>query len=136
MSDSFVCIELGEQHVDHIPGLSSTQVADLQTIIHETDPQVLQLAMECISRVPKAQYLPLTSVYELEPQASDNLNAIFPFPVYPIGPAIPYLELEHNSCITRTHNIPNYLQWLDSPRGFCLVHLIGKFPFSFRHPNG
>ncbi|XP_023920500.2 UDP-glycosyltransferase 87A2 [Quercus suber] len=121
-------LELGEQHVDHIPGLSSTQVADLQTIIHETDPRVLQLAMECISRVPKAQYLLLTSVYELEPQAFDTLNAIFPFPVCPIGPAIPYLELEHNSSITRTHNIPNYLQWLDShPAGSVLYISLGSF---------
>ena len=84
--------------------------------------------MECISRVPKAQYLLLTSVYGLEPQASDTLNAIFPFPVYPIGPAIPYLELEHNSSITRTHNIPNYLQWLDShPASSVLYISLGSF---------
>ena len=124
----FCVLKLGKQHVDHIPGLSSTQVADLQTVIHETDPIVLQLAMKCISRVAKAQYLLLTSVHELEPQAFDTLNALFPFPVYPIGPAIPYLELEHNSSSARTHNIPNYLQWLDSqPTGSVLYISLGIF---------
>ena len=121
-------IELGVQHVDHIPGLSSTQVDDLQTIFNENDHRVLHLAMECISKVPKAQYLLLTSVYELEPQTIDTLNAIFSFPVYPIGPAIPYLELEDNSSITTSHNNPNYLQWLDSQStGSVLYISLGSF---------
>uniref|UniRef100_A0A2N9IP96 Glycosyltransferase n=1 Tax=Fagus sylvatica TaxID=28930 RepID=A0A2N9IP96_FAGSY len=120
--------ELGEQHVDHIPGLSSTQVDDLQTIFNENDHRVLHLAMECISKVPKAQYLLLTSVYEIEPQTIDTLNAIFSFPVYPIGPAIPYLELEDNSSITTSHNDPNYLQWLDSQSTGSILYIsLGSF---------
>jgi aspartate carbamoyltransferase regulatory subunit len=97
MSASLCVIEVEDKLVvDHIPGLSSAQVADLQTLFHENDQRVVLLAMECIERVSKAQYLLFTSVYELEPQAIDSLNAIFPFPVYPIGPAIPYLELEQD----------------------------------------
>lgn len=113
-----------DKHVDHIHGLSTAQVADLQTIFQENDQRVLQLAIECIERVSKAQYLLFTSVYELEPQAIDSLNAIFPFPVYPIGPAIPFLELEDIS----SHNDPSYLQWLDSqPAGSVLYISLGSF---------
>jgi UDP:flavonoid glycosyltransferase YjiC (YdhE family) len=127
----YVClfvIEIDQiKHVDHIPGLSSAQVADLQTILHENDLRVLQLAMECIATVSKAQYLLFTSAYELEPQAIDSLNAIFPFPVYPIGPAVPFLELEDNSS-ARSHDKPSYLQWLDSqPAGSVLYISLGSF---------
>ena len=76
----------------------------------------------------KSTNLLLTSDHELEPQAFDTLHALFPFPIYPIGPAIPYLELEYNSSIARTHNIPNYLQWLDSqPTSSVLYILLGSF---------
>lgn len=121
----FLFIEVDQdKHVDHIHGLSTAQVADLQTIFQENDQRVLQLAIECIERVSKAQFLLFTSVYELEPQAIDSLNAIFPFPVYPIGPAIPFLELEDIS----SHNDPSYLQWLDSqPAGSVLYISLGSF---------
>ena len=66
----FCVLELGKQHVDHIPGLSSTQVADLQTVIHETDPGVLQLAMECISSVAKAQISSSLLTMSLNPKPS------------------------------------------------------------------
>jgi hypothetical protein len=131
MSASLCVIEVEDKLVvDHIPGLSSAQVADLQTLFHENDQRVVLLAMECIERVSKAQYLLFTSVYELEPQAIDSLNAIFPFPVYPIGPAIPYLELEqdHKYSSESSHNDPSYLQWLDSqPVGSVLYISLGSF---------
>ncbi|KAJ0084454.1 hypothetical protein Patl1_31011 [Pistacia atlantica] len=79
--------------VEYIPGISSSNLADLKAVFQRNDHGVLQLALDCISRVPKAQYLLFTSIYELEPQVTNNLRATFPFPVYPIGPAIPYLEL-------------------------------------------
>jgi hypothetical protein len=117
------------KHVDHIPGVSSAQVADLQTILHENDLRVLQLAMECIVTVSKAQYLLFTSAYELEPQAIDSLNVIFPFPVYPIGPAVPFLELEDNSS-ARSHDKPSNLQWLDSqPAGSVLYFSLAMGSF-------
>ncbi|KAG2672991.1 hypothetical protein I3760_13G068500 [Carya illinoinensis] len=120
-------MELRDEHMD-IPGLSSTQAADLRTVFHGNDQRVLQLAMECISRISKAQYLLFTSVYDLEPQAIDSLNAAFNFPVYPIGPAIPYLEFEDKSSITSSHNDPKYLQWLDSqPSGSVLYISLGSF---------
>ncbi|KAL3611537.1 hypothetical protein D5086_002557 [Populus alba] len=80
--------------VDYIPGISSSHLAELQKVFQKNDQRVLQLALECISKVPQAQYLLFTSIYELEPQVMDTMKDTFQFPVYPIGPAIPYLELE------------------------------------------
>ncbi|KAF3454066.1 hypothetical protein FNV43_RR04513 [Rhamnella rubrinervis] len=77
-----------------------------------------------IPGVQKAQYLLFTSVYELEPQAIDNLQAQFPFPLYTIGPAIPYLELDNNDSVSAT----DYLQWLNSqPQASVLYISLGSF---------
>ncbi|PQM41087.1 UDP-glycosyltransferase 87A1-like isoform X1 [Prunus yedoensis var. nudiflora] len=112
---------------DQIPGISSTDLADLGEVYKGNDPKVMKLALECISWVPKAQYLLFTSVYELEPQIFDSLQAEFPFPVHPIGPAIPYLELEHNCSASAADNGIDYLKWLDSQ---------SKGSVFFEHPNG
>ncbi|OMO82905.1 UDP-glucuronosyl/UDP-glucosyltransferase [Corchorus capsularis] len=102
-------VDLIEQ-VEEIPGISSSNVAELRTIFKRDDQRVLELALDCISRVSKAQYLLFTSVYEYEPQVFDRLRAIYNFPVFPIGPAIPYLELKDGSC----DKTSNYVHWLDS----------------------
>ncbi|BBH04596.1 UDP-Glycosyltransferase superfamily protein [Prunus dulcis] len=113
---------------DQIPGISSTDLADLGEVFKGNDPKVIKLALECISWVPKAQYLLFTSVYELEPQIFDSLQAEFPFPVYPIGPAIPYLEPEHNCSVSVADNSIDYLKWLDSqPKGSVLYISLGSF---------
>lgn len=113
---------------DQIPGISSTDLPDLGEVFKGNDPKVIKLALECISWVPKAQYLLFTSVYELEPQIFDSLQAEFPFPVYPIGPAIPYLELEHKCSVSAADNSIDYLKWLDSqPRGSVLYISLGSF---------
>ena len=120
--------ERGDELVEYIPGVSATRIADLPVSTQGDHLKALHRALECVSLVSKGQYLLFTTFHELEAQAIDALKANFPFPVYPIGPAIPYLELEHNSCITRTHNIPNYLQWLDShPAGSVLYISLGSF---------
>lgn len=115
--------------MEHTPGLSSARVADLQTVIHKTDKRALKLALECISQASKAQYLLLTSVYELEPEALNTLRTQFPFPVYPIGPAIPYLELDqHNSSYSTSKEEHNYIHWLNSqPSGSVLYISLGSF---------
>lgn len=114
---------LAIEQVESIAGMSSSNVEELRTIFHRDDPRVLELALDCISRVPQAQYLLFTSVNEFEPQVFDSLRAIYNFPVYPIGPAIPYLELVEDSCETKS-----YLQWLDSQQtGSVLYISLGSF---------
>uniref|UniRef100_A0A6N2LXN6 Glycosyltransferase n=1 Tax=Salix viminalis TaxID=40686 RepID=A0A6N2LXN6_SALVM len=115
--------------VDYIPGISSSDLAELQKVFQKTDQRVFQLALECISKVPQAQYLLFTSVYELEPLVMDTMKDTFQFPVYPIGPAIPYSELEGNFSGTNdSHMVPEYLQWLDSqPKGSVLYISLGSF---------
>ncbi|XVF05806.1 hypothetical protein REPUB_Repub05bG0204400 [Reevesia pubescens] len=115
-------LDLIEQ-VDNIPGISSSSVAELRTIFYRDDQRVLELALDCISRVPKAQYLLFTSVYEFEPKVFDSLRATYNFPIYPIGPAIPYLELKDDSCKTSS-----YFQWLDSQQAGSVLYIsLGSF---------
>ncbi|KAJ0084458.1 hypothetical protein Patl1_31014 [Pistacia atlantica] len=77
--------ERGNELVDYIPGLTSTRVADLPTILlgtgNEATRQILNWAIEGFSGVLNAQYLLFTSVYKLEAPVIDNLKAQFPFPV-------------------------------------------------------
>lgn len=129
--DVCLCVIEGsdDKRLEHVPGLSTGHVADLQTVIQKTDKRVLKLALECISKASKAQYLLLTSFYEFEPRAMDSLRTQFPFPVYPIGPAIPYLELDqHNSSSSTSREEHDYFQWLNfQPSGSVLYISLGSF---------
>lgn len=128
-SNLYACLLYVIERVDYIPGISSSKIADLKTVFHKNDQRVLELALDCISRAPKAQYLLFTSFYELEDQTTNNLTATFPSPVYTIGPAIPYQEIKYNSF--GTSNIdknPDYIQWLDSqPANSVLYISLGSF---------
>ncbi|MBA0745282.1 hypothetical protein Gogos_007860, partial [Gossypium gossypioides] len=117
----------GNDRVDYIPGLTPICLADLPTILYGSDRQVLHHVLDCVSSVPKAQYLLFTTVYELEFQVIDVFKANLPFPVYAIGPSIPYLDLKQ-PCSTTSLNGPDYLQWLDlQPRGSVLYVSLGSF---------
>ncbi|XP_054819027.1 UDP-glycosyltransferase 87A1-like [Prosopis cineraria] len=75
----------------------------------DTNNRVLQLSLQCISRVKQAQYLLMNSIYELETQVIDILKGIYSFPVYSVGPAIPFLDM-NNDRRTEGHS-PNYMEW-------------------------
>ncbi|KAM7258949.1 hypothetical protein ACFE04_014690 [Oxalis oulophora] len=118
-------LDNGEELLTNIPGISTTNVTDLQMIFYEEDPFVLSLVLEFISRLPKAKYLLINSVYEIEQQAVDTLREIFDLLIFPIGPAIPYFELEQNSSSTGN---TYYLEWLDSqPKSSVLYVSLGSF---------
>ncbi|CAI8585902.1 unnamed protein product [Vicia faba] len=112
---------LGEK-TENISGISSLHMEGLLTVVHKTDDRAMQLALECIFSASKANYLLFTTVQELEAETIDTLKDIFSFPVYPIGPAIPYLELEN------TDHSHDYIKWLDSqPDGSVLYISLGSF---------
>lgn len=113
--------------MDQVSGLSSTHKADLRNVFEENDTRVMEIILDCISRVPKAHCLLFTSFYEFEPQMLDTLKLEFPFPIYPIGPAIPYFELEKEPQVANNDG-RNYQQWLNSqPAGSVLYISLGSF---------
>jgi len=124
----FLYLDDGEEIVDNIQGISSKHVLDLRTIFNGGEARVMQLTLESISWVPRAQYLLINSVYELESQALDALKAKLNLPIYPVGPSIPYFELKDNYCVTAGSDSTNYFQWLDSqPTGSVLYVSLGSF---------
>ncbi|KAI8523231.1 hypothetical protein RHMOL_Rhmol13G0057200 [Rhododendron molle] len=121
--------ERAEVMVDNIPGLSPFRLSDLPSFFHAMNQQGLQRLFEVISKVPQAQYLLFNSVFELEPSVIDALQATFPFPVYSLGPLIPYFNLQYqnSSCPTAPNGV-NYLEWLDSqPQSSVLYISLGSF---------
>ena len=124
--------ERGEERVGYIPGISSTRVSDLPTVFSGDGECVLNRILEMFSWVPKSQYLLFTSVYEIEHQVLDVLKRKFPFPVYTLGPTIPYFNLGNESSV---ESVPTALsdptmKWLDSqPKASVLYVSQGSFLF-------
>lgn len=117
-----------DEKVENILGVSSLYIQDIRTVLRKTDDRALQLALECIFNVQKANYLLLTTVQELEPETIDSLKAILPFQVYPIGPAIPYLELEDKNSPKTDHSHDYILKWLDSQPSESVLYIsLGSF---------
>ncbi|KAJ8751136.1 hypothetical protein K2173_016317 [Erythroxylum novogranatense] len=107
-------LENEDEMVCDVQGISSTHLADLRAIFHGYPRRVVQLTLECISWVPKAQFLLFNSVYELETHVFDALKEKSNLPIYPIGPAIPFLGSFHSSTNSTSPSSTNYFQWLDS----------------------
>ncbi|KAG5238616.1 UDP-glycosyltransferase 87A [Salix suchowensis] len=121
--------ERGEERVDYIPGIPPTRLVDFPTVFHGTGRQTHPQALDSVSLASKARYLLLTSVYELEAQAIDALKVKLPLPLYTVGPPIPYLDPKDNSSvISSNHDIPDYIEWLNSQRkGSVLYVSMGSF---------
>ncbi|KAI8523234.1 hypothetical protein RHMOL_Rhmol13G0057500 [Rhododendron molle] len=115
--------------VDNIPGLSPFRLSDLPSFFHVLNQQSLQRLFEVISKVLQAQYLLFNSVFELEPSVIHALQATFSFPVYSLGPLIPYFNLQYHNCsCPTTPNGVDYLEWLDSqPQSSVLYISLGSF---------
>ncbi|KAE9463611.1 hypothetical protein C3L33_04466, partial [Rhododendron williamsianum] len=127
--------ERGNELVNYIPGIPPTRIADLPAVFSGKVLDIVHTACEALSRVPKVQYLLLTSIYELESQTIDAIKAAIPTQVYSIGPSIPYFGLGDNSSMsTDSKNCEtSYVQWLDSqPKSSVLYISLGSFLFVSR----
>lgn len=80
------------------------------------------------SWVPKSQYLIFTSVYELEKEVVDDLKRELPFPVYTLGPTVPYLDVGDEPTAAASQSDLKYMKWLDSqPKASVLYISLGSF---------
>lgn len=104
--------ELGETHIDYIPGVPSTRILDLPTPFYGKGQEVLYQCLEAVSCAQKSNYLLFTSISELEQQVIDSLKSELLLPIYTIGPAIPYFEIKHHIC--NNQDEPDYIKWLDN----------------------
>ncbi|KAF5808268.1 putative 7-deoxyloganetin glucosyltransferase [Helianthus annuus] len=109
--------ERGNEIIDYIPGLSSLTVADIPTVYHSGGER-LKGIIPNLSNI-KANYILISTIYELEHEALDALRATLQMPVYTSGPNIPYSQSEPNP----SSDQPIYLNWLNSkpPRSVLYV---------------
>lgn len=111
---------------EHISGISPAQLADLRTVLRENDLRFLQIEMECISEVSKADCLIVNSVEGLEAEAIGSLRAMLHFPIYPI--AFPYFKPEANHLVSYSDYKFDYLNWLDSQAAMSVLYIsLGSF---------
>ncbi|XP_040363369.1 UDP-glycosyltransferase 87A1 isoform X1 [Rosa chinensis] len=118
---NYCLTEKGNERVDYIPGVSSIRLADTTNFIDGSQSKILDNILKAFSWVPKAQYLFVTSIYELETQVIDAIRSELSQPVYTIGPLLPSFK-----AISPTGT--NHLQWLDSqPCSSVLYISMGSF---------
>ncbi|KAI3986873.1 hypothetical protein MKX01_014574 [Papaver californicum] len=111
--------------IDYIPGVSPTRLADMPLLPRINDPHYP--ATLAFSILDKVQCLLIATIYELEPQVTDTLKEILPFPTYTIGPSIPSItttiEQHHHIHGKKTESSTAmyvngkehyYLEWLHS----------------------
>ncbi|XP_040380648.1 UDP-glycosyltransferase 87A2-like [Oryza brachyantha] len=110
----------------YIPGLKSIRLSDLKPT--HSNKNMLERIMEAYSCVRKAQCVIFTSFYELESNAVDALRQELPYPVFSVGPCIPYISLEAEHHHAGAEEEAAYMAWLDSqPAGSVLYVSLGSF---------
>ncbi|XP_030524111.1 UDP-glycosyltransferase 87A1-like [Rhodamnia argentea] len=115
--------EKGEEMVDCIPGIPPTRLTDL---VRGKSEQMMQRLRPMFNWVRRARFLLLSSVYEIESHTVDALKPSLSFPIYTVGPSIPYFALEDNP---RSNSDSNYItKWLDRQPGSSVLYLsLGSF---------
>ncbi|KAJ6834973.1 putative UDP-glycosyltransferase 87A2 isoform X1 [Iris pallida] len=112
----------------YIQGHAPLKLADFRSVLVAGKP--LELALQALSTVRKADSVLFTSFYELEARVFDALRANVPVPVYPVGPSIPYMLLDEKRVVVEPGGsaAPDYVEWLDSqPDGSVLYVSLGSF---------
>ncbi|RRT60418.1 hypothetical protein B296_00035676, partial [Ensete ventricosum] len=108
-----------------IPGLPSVRLADFIPLLRMKTPSERVLET---SWIPKAQIVLFTTFYELEPRVLDSLRSELSFPVYSVGPCIPYMLPQVNSSIPCSGNEDDYFSWLDSQTERSVLYVsLGSF---------
>ncbi|GLT80716.1 hypothetical protein SLA2020_521410 [Shorea laevis] len=126
-------LDLQHQHIlfqksGYSPVIMSEKEFAPATFSGEEQKIMYEGIMNAFSCLPKANYLLISSTYDLESQTVDVLRAKFSFPVFTVGPSIPHLKLEHNSSSCNKENELNYLDWLDKlPKYSVLYVSLGSF---------
>ncbi|XP_028768881.1 UDP-glycosyltransferase 87A1 [Neltuma alba] len=127
--DRRLSVDLLDEQREHVQRISSSQLTDLRKLLGESDLRFLEMSLDCIPGLAKTDCLLLNTIQELEAEQINHLKAIFPFPVYPIGPAIPFMELQPpNTSSTTTNNVDHILKWLDCQPSLSVLYIsMGSF---------
>ncbi|XP_076934079.1 UDP-glycosyltransferase 87A2-like [Bidens hawaiensis] len=100
--------ERGEDIINYIPGLSSLTISDIPMIFHSGIGDMLKdFLPNLFDVIIKANYVIISTIYELEYKAIDALRDRIKIPLHICGPNI---EIETKP----SSNKPIYLKWLDS----------------------
>jgi hypothetical protein len=87
---------------------------------------VLDKVLEAHSSVKKAQCIIFTTFQELESDAIDALRQNLPFPVYALGPCIPFMALQEHS--KASPDGAGYMAWLDAQPACSVLYVsLGSF---------
>ncbi|KAJ4969856.1 hypothetical protein NE237_002955 [Protea cynaroides] len=113
--------EKGDESMSCIPGISSICLANLPEGFINGPSRKSLVSFSWV--VDKSQWLLLTSFYELNTQATEDLKTRLLIPVYTVGPSIPHMTLENP-----TDSNDDYMKWLDSQsKGSVLYVSLGSF---------
>ncbi|GKV20726.1 hypothetical protein SLEP1_g30808 [Rubroshorea leprosula] len=118
------------QKSGYSPVLMSEKEYASATFSGEEQKIMYEGIMHAFSCLPKANYLLISSTYDLESQTVDVLRAKFSFPIFTVGPSIPYSKLEDNSSSSSCSkaNELNYLDWLDKQPKYSVLYIsLGSF---------